>query len=259
VFEAQAITRRERCHIEASRDVKRSLEYLLFGLGAGCAGLEIGTIFIRADLTVGFQLGDLLTLIFAPLVVPGLVWAIWRTLRSAESSEAPRNHFAPLLLWLGALWYAEGVGVNIGANAIARYLVGEEATLIGRLTYLLDERIGHLLWHAGIVSLTFSMTLAAWHAPATPARRTLPVVAGGILFGFTWFADGVEGQTVPLMLPAAVALLALVGWWRRGIRQLRTNPVMAFCVVAASFALLLFLVWALWHRGFPQFSSLGWV
>lgn len=239
--------------------MKRPLEYLLFGLGAGCAGLEIGTIFLRADLTVGFQLGDALTLIGAPLVVPALVWAIWLTLRRAASGDAPVRRLGPALLWLGSLWYAEGVGLNIGANTIARYLVGQEATLVGRLTYLLDERIGHFFWHAGIVSLTFAMALAARHTPVTPVRRTVPVVAGGLLFGFTWFADGVEGQTVPLMLPAAAALLVLVVRWRDRTREIRTNPVMAFCLVAASIALLLFLAWGLWHGGFPQFSSLGWV
>jgi len=239
--------------------MKRPLEYLLLGLGTVIAGLEIGTIFVRTDLTAGFQLGDALTLLCAPLVVPGFAWAIWRTLRSATAGDASGSRFAPVLLGLGAIWYAEGVGVNIGANAIDRYLVGQEATLIGRLTYLLDERIGHLVWHAGIVSLVLSMVLAAWHAPATPVRRTVPLAVGGLLFGFTWFADGVEGQTVPLMLPAAVTLLGLVWWWRDHTRTIRTNPVMAFCAVAASFALLLFLVWALWHRGFPQFSSLGWV
>ena len=248
-----------RFHIDGWWAVKRPLEYLLLGLGAGIAGLEIATIFLRADLAVGFQLGDAVTLLCAPLVVPGLAWAIWRSLRKAKSGEAPGSHVAPVLLWLGAIWYAEGVGLNIGANAIDRYLVGREATLIGRLTYLLDERIGHLFWHAGIVSLVLSMVLAAWHAPSTPVRRTVPVVVGGLLFGFTWFADGIEGQTVPLMLPAAVALLATVWRWRDPARGIRTNPVMAFCAVAASCALLLFLIWAVWHRGFPQFSSLGWV
>jgi hypothetical protein len=239
--------------------MKRPLEYLLLGLGAGVAGLEIGTIFVRADLTAGFQLGDALTLGFAPIVVPGLVWATWRTLRRAGSGDTRADRFAPVLLWLGALWYAEGVGVNIGANAIDRYLVGQEATRIGQLTYLLDERIGHLFWHAGLVSLAFGLVMIAWHAPARPATRAAPVMVGAILFGFTWFADGVEGQTVPLMLPAAVGLLATVWRWRDHTRAIRTNPVMAFCAVAALFALLLFLVWAVWRRGFPQFSSLGWV
>jgi uncharacterized protein involved in response to NO len=36
-----------------------------------------------------------------------------------------------------------------------------------------------------------------------------------------------------------------------------TGPVRLFYTIAALTSILLFLVWGVWHRGFPEFSRTG--
>lgn len=148
---------------------------------------------------------------------------------------------------------------STSAPTPSRRQVGPDgAEALRRLTYLLDERLGHWLWHAGAVAIAFG--LAATASPARPPDPGWRLAAlGGLLFGFTWFADAVEGQTVPFMLPASGLLLAVVFRSRRRRGPVAGSPVVTFLLVAAAVALALFLTWGAWHGGFPEFSRLGWI
>jgi hypothetical protein len=166
---------------------------------------------------------------------------------------------APILLLCGSLLYAEGVGVNITANAIARKLGVPDSSQAASLTYVLDEHIGHALWHAGVVLITCALVAAAWRHVSPTESRTSIVALAGLLYGFTWFTDGVEGQTVLLMFPSAVALTLLILGGYGSRTPLSGNPVLLCMVIATATAAALFGIWWIWQGAFVQFSELGWI
>ena len=228
----------------------------LFGLAY--AGMQILPTFLRRDITNDFRTGDLLG-VFAPFVVVPVAWRTFLMVRAELGARRPRTAaLTTLLLMFSSLLYAQGQGMNLAANAVARHLVGLEGTSLYRLDYLFDETLGHLLWHTGVVGISLALILLA-QGLAAPARPAL-TVPGGIAYGFTYFTDGVEGQTVPLLLPAAVLMslwLLSRGRWRLG--NVAQNPVWLFFLVGAAVALTLFAVWRIWQGSFVQFSELGWI
>ena len=84
--------------------------------------------------------------------------------------------------------------------------------------------------------------------PSSPPHRAAA-------YGFIYFATAVEGQTVFLALPFCVAL-AIYGVAARSTPPSRA-PVRAFYVAAAFVSLLLFAIWGVWQRGFPEFTRTG--
>jgi len=54
------------------------------------------------------------------------------------------------------------------------------------------------------------------------------------------------------------ALWAAAAARRAGAGVLRQS-VRGFLLLVYATALLLFAVWGVWHRGFPEFSALGWI
>jgi len=137
-------------------------------------------------------------------------------------------------------------------------LRGHEGTGAWILDYFFDEDMGHLLAHGGLLLATYGLLLVADSARAQPADwRSL---AAAPLFGFAYFCDGVEGQTVFLLLPGAAigALWAAAAARHQGAGVLR-HSVRSFLLLAYATALILFAVWGIWHRGFPEFSALGWI
>jgi hypothetical protein len=91
--------------------------------------------------------------------------------------------------------------------------------------------------------------------PAMPGAHRLLHVAGALAYGFIYFATAVEGQTVFLALPFCVAL-AIHGLASRATSAGRA-PVRAFFVASAFVSLLLFAIWGVWQRGFPEFTRAG--
>jgi hypothetical protein len=57
---------------------------------------------------------------------------------------------------------------------------------------------------------------------------------------------------VPLVLPFCVAYLA---WSLAKGRPF--PPVRRFYTLGALVSILLFAIWGIWHRGFPEFSAVG--
>src|SRR3954465_9219808 len=135
-----------------------------------------------------------------------------------------------------ALAYTQGHGIHLAANSINN-AVG------GHVAHLWDEDVSHWIWYLGLAGMVFVLTRAA-------PRLVMPVWAWGgvVLFGFTWFDNTVEGGVPGLGIVGAVALGSYA------VRR-RVLPVSA----AYGFALVLLVVWGVWHGGFPQFSQLGWI
>ena len=64
-----------------------------------------------------------------------------------------------------------------------------------------------------------------------------------------------EGGSVPLVFPGA-AMLAAALVWRWHLRR-PMGPTQTMFLAAHVLALVLLVIWGLWHTGFPQFTELG--
>jgi len=197
---------------------------------------------------------DLLT----PLVLIPIYWLLYRFSGDGQTSPAEEVAF----MVCAAIWVM-GHGMHLSANSIdnlaealaKKHVLDITATTIYQLDYFFDEQLGHYVWHIGTLALTAVLLWREWRKPA--GLRTLWRAAGmaGLLYGFTYFAIFIEGQTVLLGLPFAVAVVLLALIWGR--QRLAQQPVLAFFFIACLVALVLFAGWGVYWRGFPQFSDVG--
>ena len=141
-----------------------------------------------------------------------------------------------LLAAVGGVIYTQGHGIHLAANSISNAR-GDEAPV-----HLWDEVVGHYIWYAGLYLVMAALVLVL---PAVRSWARWPLAA---LFGLTLATNGIEGGTPVLTLLVAAAFLA----W--GVR-LRSDVV----ICTAAVATVLIAGWGLYHRGFPQFSELGWI
>ena len=220
-----------------------SVRLTLFGL-LYCA-LHVGTIFLKTTFAPGLTLGDWISLLI-PWAVMGAALLAWdATGADSWSSPGPRR-----LLLGAALLYATGYGINLSANAIGRLIPEQAQVQPSILTYFLDEHLGHILWHAGMIGVTWALVLGARRLPA--GRLSPALVVGAAAYAFAYFTEAVEGQTVPLLLPASIVFVVILGWRRvPGARSL----VGCFVLLAHALALIQFVIWRVWQGGFPQFSD----
>jgi hypothetical protein len=194
--------------------------------------------------------GDVLDL-FTPLVLIPLYWSLLR----AGGAGVPGRAETAAFLVLAALW-VEGQAMHLAANAIGHRSAEFAGTPAAVLVHLIDERLSHYLWHAGIVGLSWVLLRRASRGPYQDRRGGADLAVGaGILYGATYFAAIVEGGTAPLGVPFAALV---VGWVvARGRRRLGRHPLVTFLFAAHAVALLCFLGWALYWRGLPEFSAVG--
>ncbi len=196
--------------------------------------------------------------ILTPLVLIPIYWLLFRYAARDGPVVAEEIGF----LVLAAVW-VEGHGIHLSANSIDNLIealarngaIDIKGTDIYRLSYFFDERLGHYLWHIGMLGLAALLIYREWRRPAGAATIWWATILAGIVYGFSYFAIFIEGQTVALGLPFAiiVVLLALIF----GRRKLAQQPVLAFFFVACLLAFLLFGGWWLYWGGFPQFSDVG--
>jgi hypothetical protein len=154
-----------------------------------------------------------------------------------------------VLALAAAIAYVDGHGLHLAANSIRNEegLSGEAE----RVAYFWDEEFSHVEWHVGLLALMLAFCLAerAWSRP--PHGSGAAVVLVAVLLGFTLFTSGVEGHTWWLMPPA----LLVFGW----LALTRPGPVVRACAGALALMSVLLAIWAVWHRGVPEFSDLGWI
>lgn len=124
------------------------------------------------------------------------------------------------------------------------------------LTHLYDEVLSHYLWHAGMVGLSGLIMFRQWQRPFEGERSSLVLeAAAGSLYGAVFFGTVVEGGTVPLGLSFAV-LVTLFGLvW--GHKKFRQQLLLAFFFTGYLVATVLFVGWAIYWRGLPQFTDIG--
>lgn len=197
---------------------------------------------------------DLLT----PLV---LIPTYWLLFRSSAIDGTPLAEDLAFIV-IAALW-VEGHGMHLSANSIHNLMdalaknpsTSSPGTDIYKLTYFFDEDLGHWVWHLGLIGLGALLIYHEWRHPVDALTDWRLALSGGVVYGLLLFAVYVEGQTVVLGLPFAIAV-ALFGWFSQRAK-LNHRPVLAFFFVACAVATMLFLVWGICFRGFPQFSDIG--
>lgn len=238
-------------------DQKNNLSLWLFLFGFAYAFMHIVPAFLTHDLKNRLTAGDLLNF-FTPFVVIPLVWKLYFVIRAAQSPSDRTAKFAAVILFFSSIFYINGQGMNLSANAIARHLVGMEKTPLYWLDYFFDEKVGHIFWHSGMLGISISFLLLA--ANLQTISTNWLALAGAPFYSFAYFTDAVEGQTVALLFPSAILILGgIVLHLKKQPNSLKRNPVMLFFLIGYVIAVALFLIWWIWQGGFPQFSELGWV
>jgi len=187
--------------------------------------------------------------VLTPLVLIPLYWLLF----TDSGRRARRLALAILFLVLAALW-TEGQGMHLSANSIGN-LMGEGTTGVHQLVHFYDEVLSHYLWHAGIAGLSILLVTLPLEPDGASRPRWSLIIPSAILYGFTYFAAIDEGGTIPLGLPAALAIVIGLLVARR--RELRTHNMIAFFFWAYVVALLLLAAWGAYWRGFPEFSQTG--
>ena len=178
-----------------------------------------------------------------PFAVAGATSLVLLSLRAAPAAIA--------LALVAGILYVDGHGIHLAANSIGHETLAGEAEDV---THFWDEVFGHIEWHTGwmllIVAVGVAEALSGARRTAWPPSRSIAVATTAIL-GFTLFTSTVEGGT--WWLAAATAAVVLV-WAARARRPLLVTLAGAFATSS-----LLMIVWAIWQRGMPQFSDLGWL
>ena len=189
----------------------------------------------------------------------------WSAAALAKSG-LPRSRALPFLFLLAFTSYALGHGMHVAANSLHDMMAATGARDVGGLAHFWDEWMGHVpvdLARILFVVAFVRMEREGWTGgtSTTPEGGSLPgphrvlPIAGAAAYGFIYFATAVEGQTVFLALPFCIAL-AIYGAAARSTPPSHA-PVRAFFVAAAFVSLLLFAIWGVWQRGFPEFTRAG--
>lgn len=193
-----------------------------------------------------------------PLILIPVYWLLFRYTTNGTSSLAEEIAFVVL-----AGFWVEGQGMHLAANSISNLIenlshsraIDITGTDIFRLTYFYDEMLGHYLRDMGVLGLAALLIYREWRRPAGLVTTWWAVIPGGVIYGFTYFCLFLEGQTVALGLPFALAVVLFTLIWGR--KSLAQQPVLAFFFIACLSAFLLFAGWGLSWGGFPEFSDVG--
>jgi hypothetical protein len=135
------------------------------------------------------------------------------------------------------------------------------------LIYFLDERWGHIELHLAFLLIAATFIGCSDPTRADQARRPLSaseeaaILVLALTYGILLAGDAVEGQTVALMLPAAL-LLSLWGFspYLRGIKN-QTQPVVSFYrrffAASLTVTVVALVLYGVIAGGFPELSELG--
>ena len=196
--------------------------------------------------------------IFTPLVLIPVYWMLFKNATKAGSKRIEEVIF----LIFAALWVL-GQGMHLAANSINNLIdalaenqvLNIKGTDIYHLTYFYDEHLGHILWHLGILGLGGLLVYREWRKPPSETTVWWATALGGLIYGFTYFAIFLEGQTLVLGYPASAIFVAFTLISQR--KHLHQRPLLAFFFSTCLLAFILFSGWGLYWGYFPQPSEVG--
>lgn len=241
------------------KDVR--FEVRLFIYAAAFAVMLVVPTFLPGMLSESMTWGDGLDFLTPWLVVPAAWWA-WAALRREEGTAAFSPGWSAGLMAAGSILFINGHGIHLSANASARLLVNGEAGVFYRTVYLFDEIISHHMWDGGVWLISLALMVGGVGLIGMKGKRNdfLLLGMGAAMHGFTFAVNGIEGQTLPFTLPAAALTAVAAGIvFFRGKGSPAFRRVALFVGLAYVISLLLFIIWGLVQKGFPQFSELGWI
>jgi hypothetical protein len=234
---------------------------------------DLGAVYVKAPAVPrGVTWGDVIE-VAGTYVVLALV--AWVALPLSRHRPGRAGSFAPsfphLLLFVASVTYALGRGMHAAGNSIHDMMGREGMQDPWRLAYFWDECAGHVPVDVGRILFVTGLCLMERERgreggsptdgvslAGTRGAARLISIAGAVAYGFIYFATAVEGQTVFLALPFSVALAVwglLAG--RRRTAGGPAAPVRVFFTTSALISVLLFLVYGIWQRGFPEFTRAG--
>jgi hypothetical protein len=239
--------------VASRRSAPPPLEARLGWLGISFAALYLASVYIKLPfLRPGVTVGDLID-VLTPLI---LIFLLALAARAVVSGASGPSAGARMLLVLGGFALVLGHGMHVAANSIDDAIARAGIQDPGGLVDWWDEHVSHFAIDGSKVALCLGLTAlerrAATGAVHQPASSRGLFVLGVLAYGFIYFAAGVEGQTVMLLLPFSAAYLV----WSLSRRR-PFPPVRRFYTLAALVSILLFAVWGIWHAGFPEFSTVG--
>ncbi len=230
---------------------EQNLSTWLFIYALSYAVLHILPALIPGEIIYKFKLGDALDL-FTPFIMLYLVYELYSKTHGAVTFNQ-YSKYVLLVIIFGSIAFVEGHGMHLAANAIFRH-IESVGTPIYKLTYFFDETLGHILWDGGLLLVAVGLILSSRNEQGVLfGRDVLLLAVAAVLYGFTYFVNAVEGQTVVFTFPAAVLLPVLL------YLDASKTRVALFFLTAFLISDLLFVVWWIWQGGFPQFSELGWI
>ena len=225
----------------------KRLSFLLLLFSALFFFFFIGLVFLKQTFgpfpLMSFQ--DALDVLTPLVLLPLYYVLLWKS-----TAGPPGTKTMGAFMFFAALW-AAGQGMHLAANSISNLLVklGMDLGDIFNLTYFYDEILGHYLWHIGVVGLSAALI---WQQlkelPELENVPRWPSVAGGVIYGFSYFLIIMEGNTAPVGVTFSVlAVLFILIRARKALRR----PVILFSLSGYSLAMILFLVWGIINGGLP--------
>jgi len=216
----------------------------------------------------GFTWHELTEMILSPMLLCSIFALYQHLIVECKKNPSSFRYIFPFLVI--TCLSQQGQGIHIAANTIHSTISpGNEynprAGLTQRLTYFLDENLGHHLIFFGL-ALSFSLlifydkTLQKILGNKTeqiPRIWQLIIFALSVLHGLAWFMAGVEGQTVKtISLP--FSLILTVDFLLSFIRRAREGSVTRYFQMVGIVSLVLLLWWGWRYRwDWPEFRVLG--
>ena len=234
---------------------------------------DLGAVYVKAPAVPrGVTWGDVIEIAGTYVVLALVAWvALPLSSRGTGRTGDSAPSFSSLLLFAAAVTYALGRGMHAAGNSIHDMMSRTGMQDPWRLAYFWDECAGHVPVDVGRILFVTGLCLMERErgredrgarngmrpAGARGAGRLFSIV-GAVAYGFIYFATSVEGQTVFLALPFSAALAI---WGLLARRKSSTggsgDPVRVFFTTSALISVLLFLVYGVWQRGFPEFTRAG--
>ena len=250
------------------KEDKNIISFFLFIFSLSFTFFHIVPTFLPGILKKPLTWGDTIDFLTPFAVIPLAFLIYIRTRKALPSQDSLGSSLrilrilAQVLLGLGFLFYVDGHGLHLASNSIARLLQDMKQSELFRATYLFDEIISHLMLDGGAFLISVGLILFSYKLTFKfLSRKNLVFISlGAALYGFTFTANCIEGQTVVIYFPAAgIGFLVPFFLYLRDRKQSLHNPVLLFFLGGYLLSVLLFSYWGISRSGFPQFSELGWI